>query len=444
MKSLDRFYEYIDEAPIDMHSVIMLHHGQVVHEAYFAPFKENDLHRMFSVTKSFVSLAAGCMAAEGKLELDRPICEYFPEYPTPYEYTKRATVRDLLMMRSPHDKTTYKADISGNWVESFFKTEPTHYPGITFAYDTSASHTAAALIEKLSGMSLLDYMRVKFLDEIGFSKEAYCITDPQGVSSGGSGMMAKPMDVARVAQLVLDGGRYNGRQLIDKEYLKTAVSCLSRTETRGSFADERQGYGMQFWRTRHDCFMMYGMAGQLALMVPDKDFVLCTTADTQECRDGIQIILDAFWRTVYRELDDDCAFERRREMKIKPLAGAARKFCGEYAFDKNALGMERMGVRTDGGGGEISYTNRDGSFVLPFKYDGFYEGIFPRYNSRCATCGAWVSDNTLAVKSRIIGELVGSVTMELCFSDNGVTYSGRKTEHETMSEFAGVISGHSV
>ncbi len=443
MKALNRFYEYLDEAPIDMHSVIMLHHGEVVHEAYFAPFEADDLHRMFSVTKSFVSLAAGCMAQDGLIDLDRPVCEYFVEYPSPYKYIKEATVRDLLMMRSPHDKTTYKADIKGNWVESFFKTEPTHMPGTVFAYDTSATHTVAALVEKISGMSLLDYMRGRFLDEIGFSCEAYCITDPQGVSAGGSGMMAKPMDVARVAQLVLSGGKYNGKQLIDAEYINMAVSKLSRTETRGSFADERQGYGMQFWRTRHNGYMMYGMAGQLALMLPDKDFILCTTADTQECRDGVQIILDAFWRTVYRELDE-ISFDRRLDKRMKTVDGKMRSFSGRYEFGENRLGLKRLGIRTDAAGGELSYTNRDGSFVLPFMYNDFYSGIFPNYGSRCFSCGAWTDDNTLVIKSRLIGELVGSVTIELYFTEDSVTYSGRKTEHESMNEFAGIVSGHKV
>ena len=95
-------------------------------------------------------------------------------------------------MRTCHDKTTYKAPGVTDWVASFFTVPPTHVPGTNFSYDTSSTHTLGALIEKLSGMDLLSYLRFKFLDEIGFSANAYILKDPNGVSMGGSGLCATP------------------------------------------------------------------------------------------------------------------------------------------------------------------------------------------------------------------------------------------------------------
>ncbi len=301
--AINRFFEALDALPIEMHSVIMMRRGKILLERYFEPYDKNMLHRMYSITKTFVGLAIGCLADEGKIDLDSPITEYFPEYPTPYEYIKETTVRDMLMMRTAHKKTTYKLDMTKNWVESFFTTEPSHKPGEVFYYDTSSSHTLGALVEKITGMDMLDYLRMKFLDKTGFSKAAYCLKDPFGVSVGGSGLMATPTDVVRVAKLLLDGGVYDGEQVINRDFVRLAVSNLTPTSERGKVADEQQGYGMQIWRTRNNGFMLYGLGGQHAICLPDKDFIYATTADTLNCKEGSQMIRDVFWNEIYKNLD---------------------------------------------------------------------------------------------------------------------------------------------
>lgn len=299
---IDLFLDRLRKLPVDMHSVILIRGGKILFERYYEPYKRDTLHRMYSVTKSLVGLGILCLADEGRVNLDDSITSYFPEYPTKYEQIKNTTIRDMLMMRTAHKRTTYKKDLSSDWVESFFTVEPTQAPGTVFSYDTSSSHTLGALIEKITGMGLLDYLRVKFLDKIGFSKSAYCLKDPFGVSIGGSGLMATPIDVAKVARLVMNKGVGNGEQLINAELLELAVSNLSPTDTCKCI-DEQQGYGMQFWRTRNNGFMMHGLGGQMAICLPDKDFIFVATADTGECRNGVQMIRDVFWNEIYDKLD---------------------------------------------------------------------------------------------------------------------------------------------
>lgn len=446
-RSLYSFFKALDALPFDMHSVIMLRYGKVLLETYYKPYKEDTLHRMFSVTKSFVGLAIGHLAYENRIDLDAPITSYFPEYPTEYEYTKRTTIRNMLMMRSPHEKTTYKKDLTKNWVESYFTVKPTHMPDTVFSYDTSASHVLGALVEKITGMDLIDYLRSAFLDEIGFSKSAYCLKDPFGTSVGGSGLMATPMDVAKTALFVMNGGKYNGKQLTDGAFIKKATSFLTRTDTRGGFADEKQGYGMQFWRTRNNGFMFYGIGGQVALCLPDKDFIMVTTADTLGYQGGVQSILDIFWREVYSRLDEPCCNENYelgellKNRKIMPVHGSANNFNGEYVFDENVLGLEKLCVVSDENGGKIEYTNETGTHTLEFKTDGFFSGKFPYYDCDCITSGAWDGENILIVKSCLIGEMVGAVTMELYFTADGVTVSSRKTEGTFFKEFNGIAQG---
>lgn len=301
--AINRFLDELDLLPFDIHSVIMLRGGKMLMERYYEPYERDTLHRMYSVTKSLVGLAILCLVDEGKVDLDMSITKYFPEYPTEYKYINDTTIRNMLMMCTAHKRTTYKADLSSDWVKSFFTTEPTQIPGTVFSYDTSSSHTLGALVEKITGMELLDYLRIKFLDKIGFSKSAYCLKDPFGVSIGGSGLMATPLDVAKVAHFVMNNGMENGEQLINPEFVSLAVSNLSPTNTHCKCVDEQQGYGMQFWRTRNNGFMLYGLGGQMAICLPDKDFIFVVTADTGEYKDGTQEIRDVFWNEIYNNLD---------------------------------------------------------------------------------------------------------------------------------------------
>ena len=298
----------IDIRGISMHSFLLCKDDCLVAEGYYAPVKKNDLHRMFSVTKSFVSIAIGLLQEEGRLSLDDSIVKFFPEYvPNTSEthpWLLATTIRDMLSMRSCHASTTYdKFSSKTDWVKSFFTVAPTHKPGTVFHYDTSATHTLCALVEKLTNMKMLDYLRNKVLNEIGFSKEAYCLTDGFGVSMGGSGLMATSRDLMCFALLILHNGKLNGKQYISADYIKEATSFQTATCVTGPVPSESQGYGLQFWVGEHDSIVCYGMGGQLAILLPEYNTAIVTTADTQGYQGGNQVIYDAIFRHILPELE---------------------------------------------------------------------------------------------------------------------------------------------
>ena len=240
------FLKRLEKIEIPIHSMILMRHGKIVAETYYRPYSREELHRMFSVTKSMVSLAIGLLCEEGKLSLEDRIVSYFPEK-IPKEgvhpYIAQITIKDMLRMATAHGKTTYKQKETKDWVGTFFCVTPSHLPGKLFSYDTSASHTLAALVEKLSGKELLMYLREKVLDEIGFSSDAYCMKDPMGVSIGGSGMMASSYDMLRVMYLISQGGNWQGKQLLPVWYLKEATKKQIDTFAKGPTFEEMQGYG---------------------------------------------------------------------------------------------------------------------------------------------------------------------------------------------------------
>lgn len=298
----------IDTRGISMHSFLFCKDNCLVAEGYYAPVKKNDLHRMFSVTKSFVSIAIGFLQEEGRLSLDDSIVKFFPEYvPNTSEahpWLLATTIRDMLSMRSCHASTTYdKFSSKTDWVKSFFTVAPTHNPGTVFHYDTSSSHTLCALVEKLTGMKMLDYLRNKVLNEIGFSKEAYCLTDGFGVSMGGSGLMATSRDLMLFALLILNNGKLNGKQYISADYIKESTSFQTATCVTGPVPSESQGYGLQFWIGEHNSIVCYGMGGQLAILLPEYNTAIVTTADTQGYQGGNQVIYDAIFCHILSELE---------------------------------------------------------------------------------------------------------------------------------------------
>ena len=310
--------------PIDC--ILVEKAGRVITEEYNLPYHADKMHRMFSIAKSYTSLAVGALICEGKLKLADHIVDYFPEYffahteDESYANLRNMTIRDMLMMRTCFAQTTYKKNPKENWVESFFYTVPDHKPGMIFQYDTSAALVLAALVNRISGKTVLDYLREVFLDAIGFSKDAYFMKDPFGADDGGSGMMAYPTDLLLTGRFLL--AAYNGKlkekypQIVSgrenrvydeaffqkyEEYIKEAMSYHSSTVHNGKTRSEKAGYGYMFWMLPEGGSMMYGMGGQYLLIDPKQDLIAVTCADAQSEGGGTQQILDYVERTFFHE-----------------------------------------------------------------------------------------------------------------------------------------------
>ncbi|MBQ4283850.1 MAG: beta-lactamase family protein [Lachnospira sp.] len=455
------FINRLNNQDLAMHSAIIMRHGKICFEGYYKPYTREKLHRMFSITKSFTALAISFLEAEGKLSLDDHIVDFFPEKQPasgPYEYTAMLTIKDMLMMRTCHNATTYKADGVEDWVGSFFTTEPTHVPGTNYSYDTSSTHVLCALVEKLSGMDMLGYLRIKVLDKIDFSKDAHILPDPNGVGMGGSGLCATPLDVLKVMILIANDGKFNGKQLLPEAFIKEAKKKQSDTYAKQGIWEESQGYGYQMWNTRYGGTVLYGMGGQLALYVPDKDIYMMTTADTQTRAGGIQFIYDAFWEEIYHKTDCDVLPANDEATKeLEKLADSlallhitgdvssplADKVNGKtYTFSDNVCKVSRLTLNLDNNtGGNITYTNATGEHCIEFKIDDNAYGTFPDYNMLYAASAAWRSENNLLIRVHIIDTAIGTIYINLTYKDDYLTVMFRKVEESLFEEYNGVFSG---
>lgn len=470
-----KFQKRLEQERVLLHGFAMLDEGKLLAEEYYAPFTTDTLHRMFSVGKSFVSLAIGLLQEEGKLSLDDCICDYFtdkekvtesecryiPEetdtriysYKEMHPWLQQLTIRQMLAMTTCHAKTTYKL-FDGDWVESFFRIQPTNLPGAVFSYDTSSTHVLSALVEKLSGMKLIDYLRVKAFDKIGFSKEAYFMPDPAGVSQGGSGLNCKLRDLLAVAELVLNQGVYNGEQLLPVHYLEDATAFQISTQQQPAY-DEQLGYGYQIWRGRHSCFYFYGIGGQLAVCLPKEQFILVTMGNTLENKNGIKCIFDAFFEEIYPYLSEKCdGTDCKAESCCKVNAGklpnvpvdvtsTPKYFVNgkEYAFEKNMLEISDLQLNLEKDCGQLKLTKEGRDFTLIFGMDEYQKGTFPWTGAECHCQGAWVMEDMFFIRCYILGPDMANLYICLRFTESGVTVKMTKGADDAMKNFEGVASG---
>ena len=437
-----------------MHRLLLMHHDKLIFEGYYAPFSADSLHRMFSISKNFTSIAIGLLIDEGKIALDDPIIQYFPEKlpDKVHPWIAQMTIRDMLMMRTCHASTTYKVDMSSDWVKSFFTVPPTHPSGTLFHYDTSSPHTLCALVEKLTGGDMLDYIKKK-LDILGFSENSYMIKDPFGVSMGGSGLVALPLDMMKFGYFIAHRGLVMGKQLISPSYIDLAVSSLTETCVTAPLPSEAQGYGLQFWRNERNGFTCYGMGGQLIIFLPDYELICVTTADTQSVQGGNQQIYDALYEEILphvhkdalpydqkaaQHLHDTCA-----SLSVKPLEGApAPKTVCEinnkiYSVQTEGSKFQSFCVRFQENIGTLAFTYQQMPYEIRFGMGTMQTDIFPIYEQKYAASGTWLFDGTLLIKVHIIDAYVGCVQFQLAFQKDELTIFMSKKEESLFHEFKG-------
>ena len=465
--ALLRFQQRLDSHQVPLHSALFMRHGRLILEAYTPPYTADEPHRMFSVTKSFVSLAIGLLCEEGKLSLDDRVAGFFGDMLAGrqvHPYTRQATVRDLLRMASPHALSAYKLLSPGRWmdmdcVEADFTCPPSHRPGACFAYDTSATYVLCALAERLSGMRFLDYLREKALDAVGLSPSARCLCDAHGYSMGGSGLMATPMDLLRVLRLVQQGGAWNGEQLLPRTYVEAAVSRQIDSYAKPGCAalEETQGYGYQFWCVRGGGFACYGMGGQLAVCLPDKDILFVTTADTQDIPGGVQLIYDAFFDEVFPRLSDAplpdapealaalLHYSASRRLPCVPGSAESPLLAAisgaRYVLDENPMGFRSISLSVEGRRAALTWEKEGGRFTLPLGVGENLVVPFPEGGYRCAASGAFRSESTFVARAQLVDTCIGSLLFELSFDAAHVTLMMHRVEETLFREYDGFVSG---
>jgi hypothetical protein len=376
-----------------------------------------------------------------------------------------ATVRDLLMMATPHSATSYTSTDT-DWAWTFFNKIPSHPPGTIFSYDTAATVILGTIVERLSGMPFLEYMRPALLDPIGFSKDAWCIQTPEGTSWGGSGVICTLRDMSKVANVCLNRGRWGDRQLLPEDYVLEATSSqIDNTITFG-----KHGYGYQIWRIAEDGFAFVGMGSQLAYCFPQRSFQFTCISDTQGIGPTGTGVVEAMWRELYAELADGPLpedpdgvrrlQERLAKLAILPQAGKmtspwANRVNGTwYQLRDNPMGIKRLRLVLTDGEGRLEYENEQGENTLHFGLGRQVAGRFPQRNYfgrrigevpgipyECLASAAWVEEHKLNVLVYITDDYLGALRMSLSFKGRQIGVYMTKVAEWFLNEYQGFAGG---
>ncbi len=274
-----------------MHSFMLVRHGQVIAEAWWKPEAAEKPHVLYSLSKSFTSTAVGLAVAEGKLSIDDPVLKFFPDDAPeqPSEKLKAMRVRDLLTMSTGH-QTEPKLTAEPTWVKSFLAHPVEHKPGAHFLYNSAGTYMCSAIVQKLTGQTVLEYLVPRLFAPLGIGGAEWS-TSPQGVCAGGWGLFLKTEDIAKFGQLFLQRGKWNEKQLVPSAWIEQATAKQVSNGSDPS-KDWDQGYGFQFWRCRHGAFRGDGAFGQFCIVMPEQDAVVAITADTKDMQGELNIVWD--------------------------------------------------------------------------------------------------------------------------------------------------------
>lgn len=289
--AIREFIEAADQQVNSMHSFMLVRHGKVVAEAWWQPESPEKPHVLWSLSKSFTSTAVGLAVAEGRLSIDDRVLDYFPEDApeNPSPNLRAMRIRDLLTMNAGHqDELNWRE--KPHWARAFLAHPVPHKPGTHFRYNTPATYMLSAIVQKVTGETVLDYLTPRLFEPLGIDKPKWD-TSPQGISIGGYGLYLRTEDIAKFGQLYLQRGQWNGKQVLPAEWVDQATS---KQVSNGSdpARDWDQGYGFQFWRCRHGAYRGDGKDGQFCIVLPEQDAVVAITANTSDMQGELNIVWD--------------------------------------------------------------------------------------------------------------------------------------------------------
>lgn len=273
------FYQELKKNKMPLHNFILMRHGKIATLASWAPYTQDIKHIMYSTSKTITALAVGFCIDEGYFELDDRVVDFFPEKIVGplHAFNKMRTIRHLLTMTGGESGATQSIDRSyPDWLKSYLNTPPRLKPGTLFGYDNLTTHTLGALVQKVTGMKLFDYLRIKLFEPLGIESAFW--QEQMGINTASRGFHASIIDIAKIGQFILQKGQWEGEQLISREWIEQATKKQVEVTNFGNI-DGNLGYGYQFWMYRDGAFGSYGVGGQHFIVIPKYDVVWAFTGN---------------------------------------------------------------------------------------------------------------------------------------------------------------------
>jgi CubicO group peptidase (beta-lactamase class C family) len=299
-KGIIDFIQAAGSSHHEFHSFMLLRHGKVIAEGWWYPYAPDLKHTLYSTSKSFTSTAVGFAVTENHLKTTDKVISFFPDYLPDIvsQYLREMEVKDLLTMSAGQDPdpTGLIPSKDTNWIRAFLALPVVNEPGTKFLYNSMATYMLSAIVQKVTGEKVIDYLTPRLFNPLGITGMDW-ETDPMGINTGGWGLRLKTEDMAKFGQLYLQNGMWNGTQVIPAEWIKEATTFKidqmpGAPDSVRSKNDWAQGYCYQFWRCRNNGFRADGAYGQYIIVLPDKDAVAAITCESPDMPGELNLVWD--------------------------------------------------------------------------------------------------------------------------------------------------------
>lgn len=437
-ESISNFLDAVAKSKNEMHSFMMLRHGKVVAEAWWSPYRPDLKHTMYSTSKSFTATAIGLAVSEKRLTVDDKVISFFPnDVPATVSPELAAmTVKDLLTMSAGQFPEPTGGVISKdtNWVKGFLATPIVNKPGSTFLYNSLCTYMLSAIVQKVTGEKLMDYLTPRLFEPLGI-EGADWETDPLSINVGGWGLRIKTEDMAKFGQLFLQKGNWNGKQIVPQAWVEEATSLKiiqhpDLPQTKRDSSDWEQGYCYQMWRCRNNAYRADGAFGQYIIVMPEQDAVIAITSETGNMQDELnlvwQYLLPAFQKEVVpTSYNSPVSLKKKLAALALPIppkstvSPTIANISGKmFTISPNALAVKNMSFQFNGEVCDVFMRSEKGTYKLSFGAGQWIQGETLKLGpslvggaknhfvglppSKIAGSYSWTSDTTLELTLRYI------------------------------------------
>ncbi len=431
------FDSLMDVEATEIHGAMLLRHGKVIGEMHPKPFRAEYGHTLFSCSKVFTAAAIGIAVGENRVRVSDRVATFFPEL-LPDSISNRLaklTIRDLLTMQSGFEPTNEVRTKETEWVKKSLGGKMVAQPGEKFAYDSMNTYLLSAIISRVTGEKMVDYLRPRLFEPMGIDEEIW-EESPEGISCGGWGLHLKLESMAKMGQLLLNEGRWGGRQLLPAEWAKEMMTVHV----------EKEGYGYQTWKCEHAGTMRGdGAHGQFIIVMPNEDMVAVITQCCNTLPPGVEErrllfegLLPTLSATPLQEGKGVKKLAKREaEYELPTADGRAtskkqsKKLGKEMSLEKNKMGWETITARMEGGDLCLEVTTARGEREtmrcgngewkesevgthFPPNSRGTTLGAFSNFNAPFTACGSygWSGDGELMVKI-IFADWMSAMTIRM-------------------------------
>jgi CubicO group peptidase (beta-lactamase class C family) len=296
------FLEEMQKSRHEFHSFMLVRNGHVIAEGWWAPYRDTALHMLYSLSKSFTSTAVGFAVSEGKLKVNDAVTSFFPD-DLPAEVSANLAalrVKHLLTMSVGHaTDSTPIITKEKNWVKAFLALPIVNPPGSAFLYNSGATYMLSAIVQKVSGQKVMDYLRPRLFWPLGIEGVTW-ETCPRHINTGGWGLSVQTESLAKFGQFYLQKGFWKDRQILPAAWVEEATTFkIQQPAAKGTdlekaklTSDWLQGYCYQFWRCRHNAFRGDGAFGQFDIVMPDQKAVVAITCETGDMQGELNLVWD--------------------------------------------------------------------------------------------------------------------------------------------------------